>query len=119
MLTMCASESGMRFHIKCFSLAYVLLLAALPSKAASELRFSFHVMGDDPGGWPELLSSIGLTGGTGGGASVIVVPRGADLPPAEWASLVERGVILVLEGESPLAAAFGFHAGTQPHVSAR
>ena len=47
-------------------------------------RFSFHVIGDDPAGWQELLSSMGLTAGTGGGASVIVAPHGTDLPPAEW-----------------------------------
>jgi hypothetical protein len=93
----------------------------LPLQA--EPRFSFHVMdrvGDvDPDGWAELLSSIGLTPGSGGGASVMVAPRGTDLPPSEWMARVEHGVILVLEGESPLGAGFGFRAGTQPHVSVR
>jgi len=77
-------------------------------------RFSFHVIGDDPGGWSELLSSIGLTSGAGGGASVIVAPHGIDLPYTEWSARVEHGVILILEGESPLAAGFGFHVGAQP-----
>jgi hypothetical protein len=110
----------MRFHVKCFSVVYAVLLAGFALHAESnQPRLSFHVMGDDQGGWPELLSSIGLTRGTGGGASVIVAPRGTAFPPAEWTARVEHGVILVLEGESPLAAAFGFHPGTQPHVSVR
>ncbi len=103
----------MRFLARCL----LLLTPAILLQAAP--RFSYHVIGNDPGGWPDLLSSIGLTVGTGGGASVIVAPRGTDLPPEEWAARVERGVILVLEGESPLAAAFGFHASAQPQVSVR
>jgi len=76
-------------------------------------------MGDDPSGWQELLSSMGLTPGTGGGSSVIVAAHGTDLPPAEWLARVEHGVILVVEGESPLAASFGFRPSTSPHVSVR
>jgi hypothetical protein len=62
---------------------------------------------------------MGLTSGTGGGASVIVAPHGTDLPYAEWSARVEHGVVLILEGESPLAAAFGFRPGAQPRVNAR
>ena len=80
-------------------------------QAQAAPRFSFHVIGDAPDGWPELLSSMGLTSGTGGGASVIVAPHGTDLPFAEWSVRVEHGVILILEGESPLATAFGFRTG--------
>src|SRR6202163_1283332 len=117
---MCASESGMRFHVKCFSVVYAVLLTGLALHAESnQPRLSFHIMGDDPGGWPELLSSIGLTRGTGVGASVIIAPRGTAFPPAEWAARVENGAILVLEGESPLAAAFGFHVDPRPHLSVR
>jgi len=88
----------MRLHV---SWLWIGCAALFPLQA--EPRFSFHVMGNDPGGWPELLSSIGLTSGSGGGPGVIVA-QGADLPPAEWRERVEHGVILVLEGESPLAA---------------
>ncbi len=105
----------MRFHVSCF---FIVCAMALQAENVQP-RLAFHVMGDEPGGWPELLSSLGLTNGTGGGASVIVAPHGVGLPPAEWAARVERGAILVLEGESPLAAAFGFHAGVQPHLSVR
>ncbi len=103
----------MRFRASCLWV----LCALLPLQA--EPRFSFHVIGDDPGGWQELLSSMGLTAGTGGGASVIVAPHGTDLPPAEWVARVEHGVILVVEGESPLAAALGFRASKLPHVPVR
>jgi hypothetical protein len=107
----------MRFHAKCFVIGYALLLLAVCLRASP--RFSFHVMGDDSGGWPELLSSIGLTSGADSGASLIVAPQGTDVPPAEWTARVEHGTILILEGESPLAAAFGFRTSTKPHLSVR
>jgi hypothetical protein len=105
----------MRFRVSYFFIACAVALQA----ENIQPRLSFHVIGDEPGGWPELLSSLGLTAGTGGGDSVIIAPHGTSLPLAEWAARVEHGAILVLEGESPLAAAFGFHAGTQPRVSVR
>lgn len=79
-------------------------------------RFTFHVLGEDRGSWPELLSSIGLAEGDQG-ADVIVAPHGTDLPAAEWKSRVERGTLLVLEGESRLSEAFGFHPSQEPHLS--
>ena len=95
----------MRFYVKCFSVVYAVLLTGLALHAESnQPRLSFHIMGDDPGGWPELLSSLGLTSGTGGADSVIIAPHGTNLPPTEWAARVEHGAILVLEGESPLAS---------------
>ena len=96
---------------------WIVCALCLPVQAAP--RFAFHVMGGDAGGWPELLSSMGLTNGTGGGASVIVAPPGTDLPYPEWSARVEQGAILILAGESPLATAFGFRAGAQPRVSTR
>ena len=86
--------------------------------------YSFQVLGGDPGGWPELLSSIGLitTGLTRGpdpAAGVVVAPHGTGVPAAEWAARVERGTMLVLEGESPLAAAFGFRPNGKLPVSVR
>src|SRR4249920_162658 len=107
-------ESGMRSPARSL---WVICALCLQAQAAP--RFSFHVIRDDPGGWPELLSSMGLTSGAGGGASVIVAPHGTDLPYAEWSARVEHGVILILEGESPLAASFGFRPGTQARVTVR
>lgn len=104
----------MRFHA-----SFLLALCASLLPVQAESRFSFHVIGGDPSGWQDLLSSMGLTAGTGGGASVIVAPHGTDLPAAEWQARVEHGVMLVVEGESPLAASLGFHAGKLPHMPVR
>ena len=38
---------------------------------------------------------------------------GAEAAEKQWTQRVERGTILILEGASPLAASFGFRAGTQ------
>jgi hypothetical protein len=66
-----------------------------------------------------VLSSIGLIPGSADAARVCVVPHGAGAPGLEWTAKVDRGTVLVLEGESPLAEAFGFHPSTKPHVVAR
>src|SRR6266436_5599309 len=116
-LAMCAWGYGMRFHVRCFLIGYALLYVAVSLRA--ETRFSFHVLGSDAGGWPELLSSIGLTNGSDLSAGVAVAPHGTDVPAAEWAERVERGTMLVLEGESPLASAFGFRLNGKPPVSVR
>jgi hypothetical protein len=92
----------------------LLILFAAGFSAAP--RFSFHVQGNEAGGWPDLLSSIGLTAGSPASAGLIVAPQGTDTPAAEWSARVEQGAILVLEGESPLAAAFGFRPGAEPHA---
>jgi hypothetical protein len=49
-----------------------------------------------------------MTSGAATGAAVIVAPRGTDAPAADLRLYVERGAMLVLEGDSPLAVAFGF-----------
>jgi hypothetical protein len=81
--------------------------------------FSYAVIGSDVGSWPAILSSIGLLNGPVSDATVVVAPRGTNGPAAAWATRVERGTILVVEGESPLAVAFGFHAGPKPRVTVR
>jgi hypothetical protein len=75
--------------------------------------FTYQVVGGDAGAWPSILSSIGLVQGDRG---VVVALNGS--APANWAAQVEAGTILILEGESPLAASFGFRAG-QARVSVR
>jgi len=50
-------------------------------------------------------------------ASLVVAPGGTDVPFSEWSSRVEAGTLLVLEGDSPLAAAFGFKPSGKPLVS--
>lgn len=117
----------MHFHVRFLLGSYALLFVTHASKAAaantdpesSGPRLSFHVISEEPGGWPELLSSIGLTNGNGSGAAVIVALHGTDVPSSGWAARVEHGAMLVLEGESPLAASFGFRARPQPHLPVR
>ncbi len=93
----------MRSHTNCL----ILVLAALPCAAAT---LTFHVAGDDPGGWPTILSSIGLQSAAAHG-DVEVIPSGVTTTETDWSQRVERGTILILEGASPLAASFGFRAG--------
>lgn len=66
-----------------------------------------------------VLSSIGLIDGAESGAGVVVAPAGTTAATGEWTARVERGAILVLEGESPLAASFGFRPSPKPHVMIR
>jgi hypothetical protein len=88
------------------------LLMASATCAFAAPRFSFHVLGNQASGWGELLSSIGMTSGSPAAAGVFVAPQGSDAAvlgtTGQWTARVEQGAILVLEGESPLAAAFGF-----------
>jgi hypothetical protein len=102
----------MRFPVN----ACALVMCAWPAFGAA---YSFHVIGTDPGSWPAILSSIGLVSGSRGDAGVIVATAGATEPAAEWTGRVERGTILVLEGESPLAGAFGFRPGQKPRATVR
>ena len=85
------------------------LLLCVPCTAAT---LTFHVNGDDPGGWPAILSSIGLQSAAARG-NVEVIPAGAASPEPNWTQRVERGTILVLEGASPLAASLGFRETMQ------
>jgi hypothetical protein len=67
----------------------------------------FSVLSDDAGAWPGILSSIGLQKQPAAVSRIFVARTGAAASP-EWPARVERGSILVLEGESSLADMFGF-----------
>jgi hypothetical protein len=88
-----------------------LCAAALP---AAGLPY-FSVLSDDPGAWPKILSSIGLLPQPAGLARVFVARTGA-ASSVEWPARVERGAILILEGESSLADSFGFRRSAQDPV---
>ena len=94
------------------------LFLCVPCTAAT---LTFHVAGDDPGGWPAILSSIGLQKATVKG-DIEVIPSAATTTESaaatekDWTPRVEHGTILILEGTSPLAASFGFRA-TPQHIS--
>src|SRR3954469_3117303 len=92
----------MRFRV---SAVAVTLLAAGPARAV-EMPY-FCVLSEDAGGWPAVLSSIGLQGRPAALAHVFVARAGA-AGGAEWQARVERGAILIVEGESVLADGFGF-----------
>ena len=94
--------------------AALLCLLTLPLAAAP--RFTYHVLGDEPGSWPEIFSSIGMSTGPAGTAGVIVAPRGVTASAAQWSERVERGALLVIEGDSSLAADFGFRPSAKPRV---
>jgi hypothetical protein len=70
----------------------------------------FSVLSNDPGAWPEILSSIGLQTQPAAMARILVARTGAQASP-EWNGRVEKGAILILEGESSLAEMFGFKRG--------
>jgi hypothetical protein len=87
-----------------------LLLLAVAAHAA-ELPY-FSVLSEDAGAWPLILSSIGLQRQPAGISRIFVARTGASAS-AEWPGRVERGAILILEGESSLADLFGFRRGKE------
>jgi len=87
-------------------LVLVLVLALGPAANAFTLPY-FAVLNEDAGAWPDILSSIGFQRQPAGLAHIFVARTGSPAS-AEWTSRVEHGAILIVEGESSLAAMFGF-----------
>lgn len=85
-------------------IAVVSLGLAVALHAAS---FNYQIVGDDPGPWPQILSAIGLTQTVDGPASIFVVRQSTPGSVPQWMQRVEQGGVVVLEGESELAAALG------------
>jgi hypothetical protein len=75
--------------------------------------FSYHIAGDDPGPWPQIFSSIGITRANGGPANLFVVRTVAAGSVPQWMQRIEQGGIVVLEGEGELATALGITPGNQ------
>jgi hypothetical protein len=86
-------------------IAGLVLLFVLPHSLAAA---GFSVIGTDPGCWPKILSSIGHWPSPAVDAQIFVGRPGAPASP-NWNTKLSQGSILVLEGESTLAASFGFH----------
>jgi hypothetical protein len=75
--------------------------------------FSYHIAGDEPGPWPQIFSSIGITRAAGGPANLFVVRTVATGSVPQWIQRIEQGGIVVLEGEGELATALGITPGNQ------
>ncbi len=70
---------------------------------------SFSIDGDEPGAWPEILSSVGFAQGHGSSAGIFVVRAGAT-PPPQILDRVRAGAYAILEGESDVAVKLGIVA---------
>src|SRR5579863_10159322 len=100
-------ESGMHFRVKLIA-ALVGWMAFLPAAT-----LNYHVAGDDPGPWPEIFSSIGVTRASGGPANLFVVRNVVAGAVPQWMQRIEQGGIVILEGEGDLATALGIVPGKQ------
>jgi hypothetical protein len=78
--------------------------------AAGPAPLSFAVVPDDPGSWPQILSSVGFQPQPAGTADILVLRPGAAAPP-HLMERIEQGAFLILEGQSAAAESFGFRAG--------
>ena len=93
----------------------VLLFLPLLATAAT---FSFHIAGDNPGPWPNILSSVGLSGNSYGPSNFFILRDGATGTAQQWIDKIEKGAVVVVEGESDLAAALGIRP-SKKHVTVR
>ena len=80
--------------------------------AAQEPALHFCVIGADAGGWPQVLASVGFVRQDSELAKIFVL-RPATPASKQWAERVEQGAYVILEGESPVAEAFGFRGGKE------
>ncbi len=97
----------MRLRAK-FGLVLIGCAASLPAAT-----FHYHIAGDDPGPWPQIFSSIGITRAAGGPANLFVVRNVAPGSVPQWIQRIEQGGIVVLEGQGELAAALGITPSNQ------
>jgi hypothetical protein len=88
------------------SLMYLICLALISSSFAA--IFTYNIAGDDPGPWPQILSSIGLTDAAGGPSKLFIARNVAPGSVPQWLERIQHGAIVVIEGQGDLAAALGF-----------
>ena len=93
-------------HI-CAWFAWVLLLFVPVAVSAGELPY-FNVLGRDAGSWPQIFASVGFQQHAD---AHVFVARAGSAATSDWPGRIEKGAILVLEGESPLAESLGFKHG--------
>jgi hypothetical protein len=87
-----------------------LALLSLPLLASGGELPYFQVLARDAGSWPQIFSSIGFQAQAN---AHVFVARPGTPAAATWAGRIEKGAMLVLEGESPLAESFGFKRGAK------
>jgi hypothetical protein len=87
------------------------VLALLLAGSQAAYSSSIHMVGAEPGSWPQILGSVGFAAGSPGKTEIFVVRAGEAAPHEDWPSKVERGAYLILEGASEVARSFGFEAG--------
>lgn len=92
-------------------IGFALLGMAAGSQLANASGFSVigsqPGSGSQPGPWPQILASIGHWPSPAVEAKIFVGPPGSPAS-ANWIPKLSQGCMLVLEGESTLAASFGF-----------
>ncbi len=85
-------------------------LFVLSAAISSGAVLSYHVVGDDPGPWTPILSSVGFRPDAIGPAGIVVIRGASDIPAAQWIERANKGAFIVLEGGTPLSEELGFHA---------
>ncbi len=103
------------------------LAVAAPRAGQPSARPAIHhyqIASDEPGAWPHILESIGLIRASGASCAAhpcaYVVPASANQSAVDrFRDLVQRGSILILEGDSPLAKSFGIRPSDAKPVSVR
>ena len=84
-----------------------LLAAMLGGCAGAAPNYTYLIAMDDPGAWPAILSSAGILPAGGRASNLFVlgsVPAGS---ADAWVHKIEHGAIVVLQGNSDLAAILG------------
>ena len=76
------------------------------------------VAGEDPGPWPKILSSVGIAAGAQRPSNLFFVGNRTGGTTTQWLERIAQGAVVVIEGDSELAAALGFKA-QQKHVVVR
>ncbi len=99
------------------SLISLLSILCVPLLAPAA-TYSYHMASDDAGPWPGILSSVGWIPGARAPSNLFIVRNGAAGGAAQWLDKISQGAVVVLEGDSEIAAALGIRAGKK-HVVVR
>jgi hypothetical protein len=94
-----------RFSVTLFAL---LLLAPPMMGAGLPDLAGYSVDGGNTGPWPQLMRTLGLEEDPASQARVLIYTEGSRIDVQESLARLNKGALLVLEGDSPLARALGF-----------